>query len=174
MARAKSAHEDCHYALTLAGCFTEDAPKAAAVSPKVKKTLSRCFEIASDALRKDRALGGRQGAGEGSEGSPTLQRQQEASKGVKKSAANGQDTRKVCIACGATDRDCFSKRQWAGKAHSRRCLSCMAVPAAGGADGGRESAELVGGFQGAAGGDSTSASAPPHSGSRRVSQWKGQ
>ena len=174
MARAKAAQEDCHYALTLAGCFTEDAPKASAVSAKVKKTLSRCFEIASDALKKDRALGRRQGAGEAvsqtllsqqrQQRQQTLQKQQQASKEAKNSAdwaGHGQDMRKVCIACGAADRNCFSNRQWAGKAHSRRCLACSALPAGGGVDGEGESAHVIGGRQGAAGGDSTSTSASP-------------
>ena len=149
MARSKSAQEDCHYALTLAGCFTENAPKAAAVSAKVRKTLSRCFETAANALRKDRALGGHQAAGE--RVNQTLQRQQQAlerqkqaSKKVKNSAdgaGGGQDIQKVCITCGAADRDCFSKRQWAAKARSRRCLACSAVPAVCGDNGGEESAE---------------------------------
>jgi ribosomal protein S27AE len=43
---------------------------------KVKKTQIRCFETAVVALRKDRALCGRQGAGEGV--NQTLQRHQQA------------------------------------------------------------------------------------------------
>ena len=102
-------------------------------------------------------MGRRAGVGEGiSQTQQQQQQQQQTSQGVKNKTGAAQNIQKMCVECGASDRDKFSKKQWVGKAHSRRCLTCAALPAGSSASGDGESAQLLGATEGAGGGDSTS------------------
>ena len=39
-------------------------------------------------------------------------------------SGSSEDGKKQCILCGTTDREKFSNKQWAAKAHSRKCKTC--------------------------------------------------